>query len=64
VVNTLGFSILVPVFPFIAQEYHAGPLLYGFLMMVYSLCQFFAAPYLGALSDRYGRKKLLIITQV
>lgn len=63
-VNVLGFSILIPVLPFIVEEYGAGEITYGFLLSIYAICQFVAAPFLGALSDKYGRKPILIISQL
>lgn len=63
-VNILGFSILIPVLPFIVKEYNATHITYGFLLSIYSVCQFVAAPYLGALSDKYGRKAILLFSQL
>lgn len=63
-VNVLGFSIMIPVLPFVIKEYNANHVTYGFLWSIYSICQFIAAPYLGALSDKYGRKKILLISQL
>jgi MFS family permease len=63
-VNVLGFSILIPVLPFIVEAYGAGEITYGFLLSIYAVCQFVAAPYLGSLSDKHGRKPILIISQL
>ena len=60
--NTIGFSILIPVLPFLAEQYHAGPVLYGALLAIYSVFQFFGSPILGALSDMYGRKPILLLS--
>ncbi|MBD3636085.1 MAG: MFS transporter [Crocinitomicaceae bacterium] len=62
-VNVLGFSILMPVLPFIVETYHAPEWVYGALLTFYSAFQFLGAPYLGAMSDQQGRKKVLIISQ-
>lgn len=62
-IDLLGFGIILPLLPFIAQKYFASPLTIGFLTASYSFFQFIFAPILGRLSDRYGRKKLLIISQ-
>lgn len=62
-VNVLGFSILMPVLPFIVDEYNAPKWMYGLLLTCYSAFQFLGAPYLGAMSDRLGRKPVLIISQ-
>lgn len=62
-VNVLGFSILMPVLPFIVEGYGAPKWVYGLLLTLYSAFQFIGAPYLGALSDEKGRKNVLIISQ-
>ena len=63
-VNILGFSILMPVLPFIVQESYGAPkYVYGLLLSCYSAFQFLGAPYLGSLSDSVGRKPILIISQ-
>lgn len=63
-IDLLGFGIILPLLPYIAQKYDATPLMIGLLSGVFSLFQFVAGPILGRLSDRYGRKKLLIISQL
>jgi len=62
-VNVLGFSILMPVLPFIVESYSAPKWVYGLLITLYSAFQFLGAPYLGAMSDGIGRKPVLIISQ-
>jgi DHA1 family tetracycline resistance protein-like MFS transporter len=63
--NTAGATIVMPVTPFIAQNYvhnaAALGLWVGVLASVYSLCALLAAPALGALSDRVGRKPVLLV---
>jgi DHA1 family tetracycline resistance protein-like MFS transporter len=63
--NTMGIGILSPVLPFIVQQYLSNQnnlaIVVGWLIAVYALCQFIAAPGLGMLSDRYGRRLLLLI---
>lgn len=63
-IDLLGFGIILPLLPYIAEKYAATPLMIGLLSGAYSLFQFIAGPILGRLSDRYGRKKLLIISQL
>ncbi|MDD5083815.1 MAG: MFS transporter [Candidatus Moranbacteria bacterium] len=60
--NTLGFSILIPVLPFLVERYGGGPVLYGALLSLFSIFQFIGSPILGALSDTYGRKPILLIS--
>jgi len=62
-VNTIGFSILIPVLPFVTEKYGEGPLVYGALLSAYSLFQFLAAPLIGSLSDKFGRRPTLILSQ-
>lgn len=62
----IGFSLLVPVLPFLVEEYVHGTdavaLVVGLLLSSYALCSFVAAPALGALSDRWGRRPVLLIS--
>lgn len=62
-VNSYGFSILIPVLPFIIERYGEDPFMYGLLLSVYPLSMFFAASVLGSLSDVWGRRKVLIVSQ-
>ncbi|MDF3003358.1 MAG: transporter, partial [Bacillota bacterium] len=61
----IGFTIIAPVVPFLVEPYISNPkdqaIVVTFLTSVYAVCVFFAAPALGALSDRYGRRPLLLI---
>lgn len=63
--NSVGFSIVLPLLPFLVGKYlPSQQVVVGMsaLMSVFAACTFLAAPVLGALSDRYGRKKILIIS--
>jgi MFS family permease len=62
-VNVLNFSIMIPVFPFIVNQYGGGSIMYGVLLAIFPIFQFFAAPVLGAYSDLYGRRPVLLISQ-
>ena len=62
-VDILGFTIILPLLPFYAEHMGATPFLAGLLVSVYGLCQLVAGPVLGPLSDRVGRKPVLIISQ-
>lgn len=63
--NSIGFSIVLPLLPFLVGQYlPEKQVVVGMsaLLSVYAAFTFFAAPILGALSDRYGRKIVLIIS--
>lgn len=62
-IDLLGFGIVLPLLPYVAERYQANAFQIGLLTATYSFFQFIAAPILGRLSDRYGRKKILIISQ-
>jgi DHA1 family tetracycline resistance protein-like MFS transporter len=61
-VNLVGFGIIIPLLPFYAQTFGASPLTIGLLFAVFSACQLVAAPLLGDLSDKYGRRPVLIFS--
>lgn len=63
-IDLFGFGIILPLLPFIAEKYNANPAQIGFLTATYSFFQLVASPILGRLSDRYGRKKILILSQL
>jgi DHA1 family tetracycline resistance protein-like MFS transporter len=63
ITEVLGFSLILPFLPFYAQEFGATPLEIGLILTSFSFFQFFSAPIMGRLSDHYGRKPLLIISQ-
>jgi len=63
-IDVLGIGIAIPVLPILVGEYTASRELqtywYGALVVIYGVMQFFCAPLLGALSDRFGRRPLLL----
>src|SRR6185295_2220986 len=65
ILNTMGFTLIVPVAPFLVARYVSDPAILGaavgWLSSIYAICQFLAAPGLGALSDRFGRRPLLLL---
>ncbi len=63
-IGLLGFGIILPLLPLYAEVFGASPFVIGVLLASYSLMQLIATPYLGALSDRIGRRPVLIISQV
>jgi DHA1 family tetracycline resistance protein-like MFS transporter len=60
----IGFGLIIPILPQIAYNYNQTPLMMGILLAAYSFAQFIAAPFLGALSDRIGRKPVLVISKL
>lgn len=59
-VDVLGIGIVIPVLPFYVQEFGAGATTVTVLFSVFSLFAFLSSPWLGALSDRVGRRPVLI----
>lgn len=62
-VNVLGFSLMMPILPFVVEAYGAPKWVFGLLLTCYSAFQFIGSPLLGALSDSMGRKPILLISQ-
>lgn len=63
--NSIGMSVVLPLLPFIVGKYlPSEQIVVGMsaLMSVFAACTFFAAPIFGSLSDRYGRKDILIFS--
>ena len=60
--NMLGFGVIVPLLPFYARSFHAPAWQIGLLFSAYSAGSFFGEPFWGRLSDRIGRKPLLVST--
>ncbi|HEY8393365.1 MAG TPA: MFS transporter [Thermaerobacter sp.] len=56
-----GFGIVIPVLPYFARELGAGSVEMGLMVSLYAMAQFLFAPFWGALSDRVGRKPVLIL---
>jgi MFS transporter, DHA1 family, tetracycline resistance protein len=63
-IDVLGFGVLIPLVPYMAHRYGAGPSLTTAILGSYSLCQLLAAPIWGRLSDRYGRRPILMSSLV
>ena len=59
-VNLIGFGIIIPLLPFYAQRFGASAFVIGLLFASFSAAQLMAAPVLGAWSDRWGRRPVLI----
>lgn len=63
-VDILGFTIMIPLLPFYAESLGATPFMVGMLSSIYGLCSLVAGPILGDLSDRYGRRIVLLLSQI
>ena len=63
-VDVLGLTLVIPLLPFFAEKYGATPSVVGLLVSAYAACQLISGPFLGSLSDRFGRRPVLIISQV
>ncbi|HEY6173058.1 MAG TPA: MFS transporter [Kofleriaceae bacterium] len=62
-VDVLGFTIVYPLLPFYALKFGATPLVATTLVSVYAACSLLSTPVIGRLSDQYGRRRLLLISQ-
>lgn len=60
-VDMLGYGIMLPLLPFYVQAQDGGAVIAGGLMSMYSSIQLVSGPILGALSDRFGRKPILLV---
>ncbi len=63
-IDILGFSILIPILPYYVKHFGASAIAVGLLFATFALCQFLAGPLWGNVSDRIGRKRVLIISQI
>ena len=61
-INMLGFGIVIPLLPFYGQSLHAAPWQIALIFSAFAMGGFFGEPFWGRLSDRYGRKPLLLST--
>ena len=64
VVIMMGFGMIIPILPFLVEKFGGSGITMGSLMAIYSFMQFIFSPFWGDLSDRYGRKPLLIMGTV
>ncbi len=64
VVNALGYGIIIPIIYSYSQKFGLTDFQNGLLFALFSLCSFIATPFIGRLSDKYGRKPLLVASIV
>lgn len=62
VIDLIGFGIVIPILPFYAKSFAADAGTLGLLVTAYSGCQFLFAPLWGRLSDRFGRRPVMLAT--
>ncbi len=61
-VDLLGFGLILPLLPYYADSYGATPVIVGLLVASYAAAQLVGAPLLGRLSDRLGRRPVLLLS--
>ncbi len=61
-IDFTGFGLVIPLLPFWAEHLGANSFGVGLILTSYALAQFLCTPVLGALSDRYGRKRVIMIS--
>jgi MFS family permease len=64
VIDVLGFGIVIPLIPYMAAQLGASPALNTWILGIYSACQLLAAPLWGRLSDRHGRRPILLTSML
>jgi len=63
-VDVLGLTLMLPLLPFYAEHFGASPFMVGALAASFAVCQLVSGPFLGRLSDRVGRKPVLLVSQM
>lgn len=61
-IDLVGFGIIIPLSPYLAREFAASPTQIGLLLSIYSITQFLFSPFWGSLSDRVGRRPVLLVS--
>ena len=61
-IDLIGFGIIIPLSPYLASEFGADALQVGLLMTVYSAAQFLFSPLWGQLSDKFGRRPIILLS--
>src|SRR5438094_689892 len=62
IVNALGYGIVIPILYSYSKHFGLSDFQNGLLFSIFSVCSFIATPFIGRLSDKYGRRPLLIIS--
>ncbi len=63
-IDLLGLTVIIPLLPMYAATFGVSPLVIGLIGAAYPVAQFIGSPFLGRLSDQYGRRKILLISQI
>ncbi len=63
-IDTIGFGIVIPLVPFYALKFGASPTVVTLLFSIYALMQFIFAPLWGIMSDRFGRRPMLLLSLI
>jgi DHA1 family tetracycline resistance protein-like MFS transporter len=61
-IDITGYGIIIPLLPYYATEFDAGPAALGLLIASFAIMQFFFSPFLGRISDSKGRKPILLLS--
>jgi DHA1 family tetracycline resistance protein-like MFS transporter len=61
-IDLVGFGVVIPLLPYYALNFHATPLEVTSMMACYSFAQFFSSPIWGRISDRFGRRPVLLVS--
>jgi len=61
-IDVLGIGIIIPILPFYVENFGVSPFGVTLLFATFSLFSFFSAPFLGSLSDKIGRRPVLLIS--
>jgi len=61
-IDLLGFGLILPLLPFYAETFNASDTVIGLLVASYAAAQLIGAPLLGRLSDRFGRRPILLVS--
>jgi DHA1 family tetracycline resistance protein-like MFS transporter len=61
IVVLLGFSLILPLLPYYAKQFNASPFLIGLLVASNALAQIIGIPIIGRLSDRFGRRPMILL---